>query len=404
MILLAHPTANQNVRQTALALAEAQLLAEFWTCVSWKRGGLLDRLAAFNPRAQSELRRRSFARELQPFIRASPLRELARHVAGQVGLRLPSVGVDAVYDAFNRTVARRVARGGRVAAVYAYDGGALHSFRAARQRGLKIIYEHPVAYWRRVRHLQREEAEVRPEWTPTLLSLTDSDEKLAQKDEELSLADTIVVASSFARETLSDAPKLQAQVQVIPYGAPPIDPREIKRHDGPLRVLFVGALGQAKGLSYLLEAVKAVGPAVELTLIGHRLSPAIPTPEMLQGHRWIASLPHDEILAAMSRHDVLVSPSLHEGFGLSILEAMARGSVPIATPNSCAPDLVEDGTDGFIIPIRSSPAIAEKLTLLAADRDRLVAMKEAARRKAAQHGWEHYRARIAVLAREVIAH
>ena len=43
MILLSHPTANQNVRQTALAFASAGWLEEFWTCVHWQQGGLLDR-------------------------------------------------------------------------------------------------------------------------------------------------------------------------------------------------------------------------------------------------------------------------------------------------------------------------------------------------------------------------
>ena len=67
VILLSHPTANQNVRQTALAFAEAGLLEEFWTCVNWKAGGLLDRCFSFLPRFQGELRRRSFPAELASF-------------------------------------------------------------------------------------------------------------------------------------------------------------------------------------------------------------------------------------------------------------------------------------------------------------------------------------------------
>ena len=53
MILLSHPTANQNVRQTALALAEAGLLGDFWTCINWRQGGVLDRALSFLPRVRN---------------------------------------------------------------------------------------------------------------------------------------------------------------------------------------------------------------------------------------------------------------------------------------------------------------------------------------------------------------
>jgi glycosyltransferase involved in cell wall biosynthesis len=105
----------------------------------------------------------------------------------------------------------------------------------------------------------------------------------------------------------------------------------------------------------------------------------------------------------MSRRDVLVLPSLHEGFGLVIGEAMAHGLVVIATPHTAAPDLIDDGIDGFIVPIRSASAIAEKLELLLQDPARLREMKLAARRKAAAHGWEVYRRGLALLAREVVS-
>jgi glycosyltransferase involved in cell wall biosynthesis len=104
----------------------------------------------------------------------------------------------------------------------------------------------------------------------------------------------------------------------------------------------------------------------------------------------------------MRRHDVLVSPSLHEGFGLVLGEAMAQGLVVIATAHSAAPDLMEDGVDGFIIPIRSCDAIVEKLELLLREPARLREMKQAACRKAQAHSWEAYRRALVRLAREVV--
>ena len=97
----------------------------------------------------------------------------------------------------------------------------------------------------------------------------------------------------------------------------------------------------------------------------------------------------------MSRHDVFVFPSLFEGFGLVILEAMSQGLPVIATEHTAGPDLIEEGQSGFIVPIRSAEAIAEKLDLLARDPSMLAAMKVAARKTAANHTWERYRSELA---------
>lgn len=409
MILLSHPTANQNVRQTALALTEAGLLAEFWTCVNWRQGGLLDRALGCADRLRKELRRRSFPPELAPFIRTVPVREWGRQLAGQlgwIGLTKEETGplsVDAVYLSLDRRVARRLARSSRIGAVYAYDGGALESFQAAKRLGLTCIYEHPIVYWRKVRELQREEAELQPEWAPTLGALGDSDEKLERKDEELALADFIITPSSFSRDSLAAAPDVQAPIQVLPYGTlslgktpPP------SRAGGKLRVLFVGALTQAKGLAYLFKAVDRLAGEIEFTLIGRRVSATIPAPDLLDRYRWIPSLPHEELLQEMSRHDVLVLPSLHEGFGLVMSEAMSQGLVVITTAQTGGPDIIADGVEGFIVPIRSTEAIEEKLALLARDRERLLEMQIAAGRKATALTWEIYRQGLVRVAREVM--
>lgn len=407
MILLSHPTANQNVRQAALALAEEDLLAEFWTCLNWKEGSFLDR--NLPARLRTELRRRSFPDQVKPFIKTFPWREAARLLSQQLGLGSLTRGetgifsMDAVYFSMDRHVARRLHSSSGIKAVYAYDNGALESFRAAKDRCLKCIYEHPIVYWREVRRYQQEEAELHPEWKPTLGALQDSEEKLARKDAELALADVVIVASTFSKDSLKQAPGLKASVQVIPYGAPSVSPVAGERRNAKLAVLFVGALSQAKGLNYLLQAAAKLERQIDLTLIGKRVSPVVPAPALLDKHRWIPSLAYDDLLREMARHDVLVLPSLHEGFGLVIGEAMAQGLVVIATPHTAAPDLIDDGVDGFIVPIRSAEAIAEKLELLARDPARLHEMKQAARRKAQAHSWESYRSSLVRLAREVVS-
>jgi glycosyltransferase involved in cell wall biosynthesis len=119
----------------------------------------------------------------------------------------------------------------------------------------------------------------------------------------------------------------------------------------------------------------------------------------LEKHHWIPALAHDQILQLMRTHDALVFPSLSDGFGMVLTEALSQGLPVIATHNSCGPDIIEEGGTGFVVPIRDAQAIAEKLELLDLDRDRLDAMKRAAFESMCRRGWEQYRLRL----REVVA-
>ena len=97
----------------------------------------------------------------------------------------------------------------------------------------------------------------------------------------------------------------------------------------------------------------------------------------------------------MSEHDVFVFPSLFEGFGLVLTEALSQGIPIIATSHTCAPDIMTDGKEGFIIPIRDSDAITEKLELLHEDRELLHSMKRAAIETAQQISWKRYQEKLA---------
>ena len=105
----------------------------------------------------------------------------------------------------------------------------------------------------------------------------------------------------------------------MPYGAPPVVAGTVSERRGgqPLRVIYVGRLEQLKGISYLFEALDRLGRGYELTLVGARpLDPCPPLDQALQHHRWIKPVPHSEVLELIRQHDVLVFPSLCDGFGL----------------------------------------------------------------------------------------
>ena len=143
--------------------------------------------------------------------------------------------------------------------MYSYEDGARDTFINAKKQGLKCIYELPIGYWKSAKNIYEEEIELNPQWANTLPGLSDSDEKLRRKDDELELADSIVVASTFVKSTLMNNLKANTNISVIPYCCPTKSLlKKPLNHKGPLRVLYVGSLTQRKGLSYTIDAVNAL--------------------------------------------------------------------------------------------------------------------------------------------------
>lgn len=392
MIVLSHPTGNENVRQAALAFAEAGMLAEFWTTINWNPESALDRLLP--RRSRETLRRRAYPEIVRTKIRARPLREMARLLLGNCP------DIDAVSRDLDRAAAKSLRNGPHL--IYAYEDCALESFKAAAALELPRIYDLPIAYWQVAQEIFAEEARREPEWAVTLTGTRDSAEKLARKTAELELATHVVVASSFTKMTL--AKTADKNVSVISYGAPAVSENEIPVPAGKVKILFAGSLGQRKGISYALRAVEMLGENnCDFTLLGRKAAEScLPLERATKKYRWLPTLPHAEVLREMRAHDVVVFPSLCEGFGLVITEAMSQGTPVITTAHTAGPDIITDAVDGFLVPIRSAEAIAEKLEILARDRDRLRALKIAAREKARSLRWKDYRRRLVALAQEVM--
>jgi starch synthase len=308
-----------------------------------------------------------------------------------------------VYRDLDGYVARSLRKYSGVRVVYAYEDGALHQFRQAHALGIHCIYDLPIGYWRANRKISAEEAELQPAWKGTLNALADSDAKCALKDQELELADTVIVPSTFVKNTLEMFPG-KKKIVVNPFGVPAnvSAPRALTDRDKPLRVLYVGSLTQRKGIAYLFEAIEKAGKAVTLTIIGRKVGQSDLLDKACLTHRWVSSLPHHEILAEMRQHDVFVFPSLFEGLALVQGEALSQGLPVITTPNSGGADILRDGVDGFIVPIRNSDAITARLLEFYEDRALLKQMSDAARERAIELDWKACKARTVAAVREAL--
>jgi starch synthase len=408
-VLVSHPTGNANVTAVVRALYAQDLLAAFYTCIVWRPESLVARLMPAGVRHTFE--RRARVQLPAELVHTRPLRELVRNALIRAGKKRwiaaesNPFSIDGIYADLDRYVARSLRRYPNVRAVYAYEDGALHEFRRAHELGMHCIYDLPIGYWRANVKISKEEAELQPAWKGTLNALANSEAKCALKDQELELAETVVVPSSFVKGTLGMYPGAAKKIVVNPFGVPAkiAGPRALTDSDKPLRVLYVGSLTQRKGISYLFEAIEKAGKAVTLTIVGRKVGSSELLDELCAKHRWISTLPHSEILGEMRQHDVFVFPSLFEGMALVTGEALSQGLPVITTPNSGGADILRDGVDGFIVPIRDPEAITARLLQLRDDRALLKQMSDSAREQAALLHWQGYQDRTVQMVHEVLS-
>ena len=403
-LILSHPTGNANVRAAALGLVNENMLTAFHTSIATFPGNIFDNLSKIN--FLSEFKRRTFDPLLQPVTHMHPLFESCRMIAGKAGLQnliqheTGFFSIDAVYNQMDRNVSKKLnyLKKKGLKGVYAYEDGAVESFKMAKKIGLKCYYDLPIGYWKFSRQLLSKEQEKWPEWAATLTGFMDSDKKLAQKDEELLLADRIFVASSFTAKSLQSFSKKLAAIEIIPYGFPPVVVKReyLKLKQRPLKILFVGGLSQRKGIAELFAAVNTFGKNIALTIVGKKVTMDCAALDIqLSKHKWIPSLPHHEILLLMREHDVLAFPSLFEGFGLVITEAMSQGTPVITTERTAGPDLINHGENGWLIEAGSTASLKAVIDELLSKPEIIINCGKAAIETARARPWEKYGAELA---------
>ena len=393
MILLSHPTGNANVRGVLKALESAGVLDSFYTSlgvsetetVPWWRSPFKNRRYPV-PRTKLKLR---------------PLRECTRLLASKFNwepLTRHEIGwasIDSVYRDLDHAMSLALRRNGKqLKAVYCYEDGALETFRAARELGLRRVYDLPIAYWEAAQQLLQEEVQRLPAWASTLCGAKDSPAKLSRKAEEMELAEVVICPSQFVANSLPEQVCSSKKIAVTLFGSPTIAPAKTAADFLPgrkLRVLFAGSMSQRKGLGDLLAAMRRLNRSdVELVIMG---APQVPMEfyrKEFNEFTFEPGRPHAQVLTLMRSCDVLCLPSIFEGRALVMQEAMSQGLPLIITPNTGGADLIEEGVTGFIVPIREPDRIAERISWFADNRSSLPEMSRAAQANAGRLTWESY--------------
>lgn len=218
---------------------------------------------------------------------------------------------------------------------------------------------------------------------------------------ELPLCDFLVVGSRLIRDSYTSQGFPAERIFVIPYAIDsqrfrPLSPKEkLTTRDKRFRVICVAQIVPRKGIHYLLEAWSRLGLSpteAELVLVG-QASPGMEGVLRKYAGQFthIQSVPHDRLRLEYGRADVFVLPSVEDGFGYVVTEAMGCGLPVITTSAAGAADVVQDGISGFVVPPRSAEALADRLDRLRADQSLRESMGQANLRAAqAARTWSTY--------------
>lgn len=290
---------------------------------------------------------RSKVQNLDPRMRLSARRCYEAHVGPHSLSRL------AIKDDF-----------GGANALYVHPCVSTDAIREAKRRGMLIVLEaisHPF-------NMRVQQKEYRRLGLPEPEGWQYIDDNIAFFAEETRMADVVLAASEYVKSGLMELGVPESKIAVVPYG---LDAGFYAEAPAPTpgRILSVGTIDPHKGIAYLAEAARMLREQkfhCEICAVGPIDSPELKTNPAFEGPNYVGQVPREEVKQEFARADVFVFPTLTDGFGIVLLEALFAG-LPIICTRNCG-DVVRDGVNGRIVPSHDSKALAEAICEIVGNR------------------------------------
>lgn len=406
-VVISHPGHVLVAYQAALALQETGLLDYFEASFYYKDSRFSRILLSMLPKQVAAWIVKQLRRRVQDGLSS---RRVRRHPVAEIIFvlfaRLPVLNgfaekIMRMRNEYFDVVVGKTVRRSRPRAVICYDSSALRTFEAAREVGTLCILDQVIGHIKTGEKILSEERQLHPEFADSIPGAA-VEWTIERCTREAIVADWVIAASEYVRDSLIMNGVLPSRIVLCPYGVDTDRFRPaVKVDDRPFQILFVGQISQRKGIKYLLEAFKDLRlEKAELVLMGG-VGGSGEGLKLYGGlFRHIRHVPYSELPQYYQSADIFVYPSLHEGSALAIYEALASGLPVITTPNSGS--VVRDGVDGFIVPIRDIEALKEKILLLYQNKDLRDQMGLQARKRAESFTWQAYRQRLNSLVRNFI--
>lgn len=264
-----------------------------------------------------------------------------------------------LFPAFDRWARSLLRPGQHFLTGYAF---APQSMRWTREHGglafLDAWTSHPDEFWELLTEEQRR-------WNSRWLPVSRFYQNLVV--ESVAEADYIFTSSNFVRQSFLKRGFNPERLLMCPYAVdldvfqPATEPRP---HDRPFTILHTGGLSLRKGAPYLFEAFRLIRKKVPNAVLRVKRFIRDDAEEIVRRNsdlpiEWTGALPLAEHVRRYQDSDLLLFPSIEDGFAFVVAEALACGVPVITTTNTGASDLIQAGENGEVVPIRDARALAE---------------------------------------------
>ena len=406
-VLVAHP-AQQHSYRLAAALHRAGFLDHYATTVYYRPGSLTALTARL---LKGRFRAKAQARHCEEI----PDHLILQFREGEGLLKLLTMHLPFLRKWYRRVKYRNADRFARrvvsyalrhqVDAVVGYDDYSSVLFTELERRAPQIlrILDVSAANVLYMRGIYERDMQLQPSFADRLRAerqIVWDPDTIARTKKELQSAQLFLAPSRFVADSLRYSGVRESQIHLCHYG---VDVRAFpcKTYPDyavlrrPLRCIYVGGVKELKGIAWLLQAFAEIPPEqAELTVIGAFDPAAKDTAPFRDRVTFTGHILHSEIPKLLTEADVFVFPSLGDSFALAVMEAAACGLPLIVSDNTGAAECMQNGVEGFVIPIQSADAIREKVRFFIDHPNRIEPMGRAARAMAEQHSWDVYSLRI----------
>jgi glycosyltransferase involved in cell wall biosynthesis len=305
-------------------------------------------------------------------------------------------------------VAQRLEKlAGTIDIVHTWPVAARETLKTAAKLGIPTVLERPNAHTRFAFEAVGREFDRLGIVLPPEDEYSYRDDVLAKEEEEYELAKFILCPSDFVVKTFLDQGVSREKLVRHSYGFDETVYKPANRtsnHKGGLTMLFAGVCAVRKGVHFALEAWLNSTASRDGTFLiaggfletyASKLSSMLSHPSVkVLGHR-------NDVAELMHRSDLLVLPSIEEGFGLVIAEARGSGCVPLAS-NACT-EICQHMKNGLVHQVGDVQALTEHITMLHEDRALLERLRAASISTLHEITWTAAGVRLLQVYRDVIA-
>ena len=289
--------------------------------------------------------------------------------------------------------------------VFAREDAAEQTFLAAKRYGIPCVYDQPTPHHATVRRLMKIEIEEFPSAARAEENLIEWQvSRTERKTREAKLASRVLVASEITGKSLCDAGISWEKVTRIPYGCNPVSGFTSAPKKRPV-VLYVGNINLRKGIPRLLRVWKDLGAArtCTLRLVGKLDLPREFLDDYIGQFEHIPWVPRTELSKYYHDASFLVFPTVADGFGLVINEALSHGLPVLASSNNGAPGFITNRQQGCIYQHGNDDEFSTVLNDMLTDDRRVSEYAVEARELARQWPWTEYRKKVSAMTCEIIA-